>query len=143
MAFAKRVFMIQNRVKIPKQIKLNTKLAERDGEEGAKQRERGREREETEMARNCRKEAGGRGRQGLGQQRDNCGRSFRLLSFGRVAETRLTFPLGGWEVGVERGVAFRKSQTTRDLGKLENGGWHEVWGGEGRRVKRRAAGHKC
>lgn len=30
---------------------------------------------------------------------------------------------------MERGVAFRKSQTTRDLGKLENGGWHEVWGG--------------
>lgn len=131
MAFAKRVFMIQNRVKIPKQIKLNTKLGERDGEEGAKQKERERKRKWRETVERKRW-AGGRGEARL---RATARQLWALISFIKFRTSRrdsLNFSARREEVGMERGVAFRKSQTTRDLGKLENGGWHEVWG-EGER----------
>lgn len=146
--------MKQNRVKIPKQIKLNTKLGEWENKKRKTESERergddlkrtGKANEtanaKTEMARNCRRQATeaaeergrGRGQRGLRQERDNCGRSFRLLSFGRVADS-----INFW--GARRGwggvAGCRKSQTTRDLGKLENGAWQEDCG-------RGAAGHKC
>lgn len=94
-------------------------------------RDRERKREETEMARNCRTEEGGEG-QGEARLRATARQLWALISFIKFRTSRrdsLNFSARWEELGMERGVAFRKSQTTRDLGKLENGGWHEVWGG--------------